>query len=190
MKTKILLGGLVLGLMLTAAHADSGSRRSERQAQRAAEAAATARTVDSILTARRFLFVPTRVVTQMPGMSYVTLSTYYEVAVTPDSLVCSLPYYGYVYNTILDPDRSPFYFTALKPAIRQEGVPAGKQKAWVTVEAREPYNRRNYALTFEVFDNASASLTVQGTGTQRLQFLGNLFPIPAGEPAAINPPIR
>lgn len=194
MKMKLFLLGLALGLSAsavpTAIHAAENGRRSERKIQRRAQAAATARTVDSLLTAKRFLFVPTRVVTQLPDAPYATLTTYYEVAVTPDSLVCSLPYYGYVYNTISDPDRSPFYFTALNPAIRQEGTPAGKQKVWVVIEAREPYNRRSYVLTFEVFDNASASLTIQGTGTQHLQYLGSLFPIPDGEPAAISPPMR
>lgn len=190
MKTKLFLWGLAFGLSLAVFQPVQASRRSERKARRAAEAAATARTVDSILTARRFLFVPTRVITELPGMPYATLNTYYEVAVTPDSVVCSLPYYGYVYNTIFDPDRSPFYFTALHPEIRQEGVPAGRQKAWVIVNAREPYNRRSYVLTFEVFDNATASLTIQGTGTQHLQYLGNLFPIPPGEAAAINPERR
>lgn len=192
MKTKLFLAGLglALGISLTAAQAAGPGRHSERKAQRAALAAATARTVDSMLAVKRFLFVPTRVVTQLPGLPYATLNTYYEVAVTPDSLVCSLPYYGYVYNTVFDPERSPFYFTAVSPSIRQEGTPSGKQKAWVIVNAREPYNRRSYILTFEVFDNATASLTIQGTGTQHLQYLGNLFPIPEGQPTAINPEMK
>lgn len=192
MKTKHLLLGLVLSLILlpALASAQSDSGKSGRKARRAAEAAATARTVDSILVAKRFLFVPTRVVTQLPGMPYVTLNTYYEVAVTPDSLVCSLPYYGYVYNTVLDPDRSPFYFTALRPDIQVQSLPAGKQKGWTVINAREQYNQRSYVLTFETFDNGSASLTIQGAGTQHLQYLGNLFPIPRGEAAATGPEMR
>lgn len=191
MKTKLFLLGLgaALGLSLTAVQARDDSRQ-ERKARREAEAAATARTVDSILTARRFLFVPTRVVTQLPGMPYVTLNTYYEVAVTPDSLVCSLPYYGYVYNTVSDPDRSPFYFTAVRPDIQMQSLPAGKKKGWVVINAREQYNQRGYILTFETFSNGSASLTIQGVGTQHLQYLGNLFPISPGQPAAINPEMR
>lgn len=153
------------------------SRRAERQARRAAQAAATSHTIDSILTLHRFLFVPNRVVTQMPGMPYATLNTYYEVAVTPDSLICNLPYYGYVYNTIYDPARSPYNFTALQPQIRIQNLPAGKEKGWVTIDAREQYNQRSYVLTFEIFSNGSASLTIQGVGTQHLQYLGNLLPI-------------
>ncbi len=193
MKTKPFLQRLNLWLALSLSLSVAQARNSpgsERKTQRAAQAAATARTVDSLLAAKRFLFVPTRVVTQLPGMSYATLNTYYEVGVTPDSLVCSLPYYGYVYNTLFDPDRSPFYFTAPNPSIRQEGTPSGKQKAWVIVNAREPYNQRSYILTFEVFDNATASLTIQGTGTQHLQYLGSLFPIPESQPVAINPEMR
>ncbi|WP_071134313.1 DUF4251 domain-containing protein [Millionella massiliensis] len=164
-------------------------RRSKRQQQRAQQAEAAARRVDSLLTSRRFLFVPSRVVTQLPGTPYVTLTTYYEVAVTPDSVACTLPYYGYVYNTISNPDRSPFYFTAANPEISQEGTAAGKERAWVTVTAREKFNQRVYVLTFEVFDSGEASLTIQGSGTQHLQFLGNIEPIPAGQPTAINPEI-
>ncbi|MCC8062738.1 MAG: DUF4251 domain-containing protein [Rikenellaceae bacterium] len=191
MKTKLFLLGLgaAIGLSLTTVQARDDSRQ-ERKARREAEAAATARTVDSILTARRFLFVPTRVVTQLPGMPYVTLNTYYEVAVTPDSLVCSLPYYGYVYNTVSDPDRSPFYFTAVRPSIDLQSLPAGKKKGWIVINAREQYNQRSYILTFETFSNGSASLTIQGVGTQHLQYLGNLFPISPGQPAAINPEMR
>lgn len=194
MKTKHLLLGLALSLILlplaAGAQTDDNSGLTGRKARRAAEAAATARTVDSILVAKRFLFVPTRVVTQVPGMPYVTLNTYYEVAVTPDSLVCSLPYYGYVYNTILDPDRSPFYFTALRPDIQVQSLPDGKKKGWIVINAREQYNQRSYVLTFETFSNGSASLTIQGLGTQHLQYLGNLFPIPRGQAAAINPEMR
>ena len=170
--------------------ADPGDdRRGKRQQQRAEQAAAQARKVDSLLTAKRFLFVPNRVVTQLPGTPYVTLTTYYEVAVTPDSVACTLPYYGYVYNTISNPDRSPFYFTAANPEISQQGTASGKERAWVTVKAREKFNQRVYVLNFEVFDSGEASLTIQGTGTQHLQFLGNIEPIPAGQPAAINPEI-
>lgn len=194
MKTRHLVFGLALSLAATilavSAQTNDNDSRPGRKGRRAAEAAATARTVDSILVAKRFLFVPTRVVTQMPGMPYVTLNTYYEVAVTPDSLVCSLPYYGYVYNTILDPDRSPFYFTAVRPDIRMQSLPDGKKKGWVVINAREQYNQRSYVLTFETFSNGSASLTIQGAGTQHLQYLGNLFPIPRGEAAAINPEMR
>ena len=191
MKTKLFLLGLgaALGLSLTAVQARDDSRQ-ERKARREAEAAATARTVDSILVAKRFLFVPTRVVTQLPGMPYVTLNTYYEVAVTPDSLVCSLPYYGYVYNTVPDPARPPFDFTAVRPSIDLQSLPAGKKKGWVVINAREQYNQRSYILTFETFSNGSASLTIQGVGTQHLQYLGNLFPISPGQPAAINPEMR
>lgn len=164
-------------------------RRSKRQQQRAEQAAATARKVDSLLTSKRFLFVPSRVVTQLPGTPYVTLTTYYEVAVTPDSVACTLPYYGYVYNTISNPDRSPFYFVSANPEISQRGVASGKERAWVTVTAREKFNQRVYVLNFEVFDSGEASLTIQGTGTQHLQFLGNIEPIPAGQPTAINPEI-
>ena len=164
-------------------------RRSKRQQQRAEQAEAAARRIDSLLTSRRFLFVPSRVVTQLPGTPYVTLTTYYEVAVTPDSVACTLPYYGYVYNTISNPDRSPFYFTAANPEISQRGTAAGKERAWVTVTAREKFNQRVYVLTFEVFDSGEASLTIQGSGTQHLQFLGNIEPIPAGQPTAINPEI-
>lgn len=179
---------LSLAVATLAASAQTGGN--SRKARRAAQAAATARTVDSILVAKRFLFVPTRVVTQLPGMPYVTLNTYYEVAVTPDSLVCSLPYYGYVYNTVLDPDRSPFYFTALRPDIQVQSLPAGKKKGWTVIGAREQYDQRSYVLTIETFDNASASLTIQGTGTQHLQFLGNLLPIPRGEAVATGPGMR
>lgn len=190
MKTRHLTLSLILSLVLLPLAASAQPGENSRKARRAAEAAATARTVDSILVAKRFLFVPTRVVTQLPGMPYVTLNTYYEVAVTPDSLVCSLPYYGYVYNTILDPDRSPFYFTALRPDIQIQSLPDGKKKGWVVINAREQYNQRSYVLTFETFSNGSASLTIQGVGTQHLQFLGNLFPIPRGQAAATGPEMR
>lgn len=194
MKTKSLFPTLLLGLLfvlLVLPHAlpASAGRNDTRKSRRAEQAAATARSVDSILCSERFLFVPNRVITQITGIPYANLSTYYEVAVTPDSLVCSLPYYGYVYNTIYNPDRSPFFFTASDPAIRVESLPDGKQKGWIVIGAHERSNHRSYILTFEIFDTGETSLTIQGSGTQHLQFLGTLKPLPAGEPAANRPEI-
>lgn len=195
MKTRSFFPTLLLGLLfvlLVLPHAlpASAGRNNDRKTRRAEQAAATARSVDSILRSERFLFVPNRVVTQITGIPYANLNTYYEVAVTPDSLVCSLPYYGYVYNTIYNPDRSPFFFTAPDPAIRVENLPAGKQKGWIVIGAHERSNHRSYILTFEIFDIGETSLTIQGSGTQHLQFLGTLRPLPAGEPAANRPEIR
>lgn len=181
------------GLLLVAAHSPASgqdSPRQDRKARRAAQAAAAQRTIDSSLVVRRFLFVPERVVTQLPGMPYVTLSSYYEVAVTPDSLVSSLPYYGYVYNTIIDPERSPFYFTALRPAIDVRSLPVGNKEGWVSIRCREQYGSRNFVIALEVFTGGSASLTIQGNGTQHLQFLGTVLPLRSGEAARINPEIK
>lgn len=154
------------------------NNRTERRAKRALEAERVARMTDSLLRVKRFLFVPTRVVTSLPGMPYATLNTYYELAVAGDSLVCSLPYYGYVYNTVYDPDKSPFFFSSTDFTYEIKGAPLGKQKAWVTITARELRSNREFVLTLEVFDNGSASLSLQGVGTQQLQFLGNIMPIP------------
>lgn len=168
----LLLLGLSLAAMSILPH--HAAARGTAKERRAEAAQATARTVDSLLSAKSYIFVPDRVVTSYPGQTYITLTSYYEFMVTADSLSSRLPYYGYAYNTIPQPTISPLNFESTKFSYEQQGQASGRQKAVITIKARANGLPSTFTVTLEIFDNANAALNIQGNGTQRLLFTGTI----------------
>lgn len=152
--------------------------KSQRRIQREKEAEQVARRTDSLIRAREFLFVPSKALTNLPGKSSVDLTTYYEVAVIRDSLVCTLPYFGEVRTSQFDPTKPLLEFESNEITYQVSGQATGKKPLTVTIQTRPKGGGQLFTFIFSVFDNGSASLLVKGTGTQDIQYLGNLMAIP------------
>lgn len=176
MKTRQIFFASLLIVLITTWPANARTTKAERKAAREAAAALTARSTDSLLRTETFLFVPTHVLTNLPGMRSVVLNTYYEISIGRDSIVSSLPYYGSVERLMPDVARSPFEFISLDFNYRQTAPLIGRKYAVVNIQAKEQRTHRIFTLIFEIFPNATANLLIRESASQQLTFIGNILP--------------
>ena len=179
------LSSLVLALFLAAGISSCSSPgEAARGARRSEKAIETARETNDLLSSRRFSFVPRRALAQVPKYEYIDLTSYYELTVTPDSIISLLPYFGKAYSNMYDrPDRlSPLDFESTDFTYGQAGMPVGKEKAVIDIRTLETSNGIQYCMKLEVYDNKSATLTVSAPMSTNLVFTGEITPIPAENP--------
>lgn len=180
MKTfvKVLCAGWLLTAAFPATDAWAQKDKTQRRIQREKEAEQVAHRTDSLVRAQEFLFVPDKAITNLPQKPSVNLDSYYEVAVLKDSLVCTLPYYGEVRTAQFNPTKPLMEFESNEITYQVSGTAAGKKPMTVTIQTKPKGGGQLFTLVFSIFDNGSASLRVRGTGTQDIQYLGNVMAIP------------
>lgn len=153
------------------------TKRQDRLEKKAAQAAATASMVDSLLKAKSFTFVAERMVTQMANNPYSTLSNYYSFVVNPKSVDSNLPYSGKMYKAPVNVSEGPLTFTSDDFKYEQRGVAKGKEKAYINMQVS--VRGTNYQITIEVFDTATAVFNVLlDTGTSA-SYYGRIEPTKA-----------
>ncbi len=115
-----------------------------------------------------------KVMSKMPGAmqgGVINLTeTYYEVKVTPDSVVAYLPYYGRSFNAPINQDDAGVKFTSKKFNYKST---KGKKRGWDTlVETKDA--KENYRLAFNISDNGYVTLSLNSNNKQSVTYQGYL----------------
>ncbi len=124
-----------------------------------------AATVKNLIDSQNFVFIP-RSVSHMAG-SRRDLSYGYEVAVSKDTIVSYLPFFGRGYIASISPADVDFDFTSTKFTYTTTSANRG----WnVSIKPKDQTYLRE--LYFRIFDNASASLNITSLDRTAISFEG------------------
>lgn len=114
------------------------------------------------------------VMSKMPGAmqgGVINLTeTYYEVKVTPDSVVAFLPYYGRSFSAPINQDDAGVKFTSKKFNYKST---KGKKRGWDTlIETKDA--KESYRLAFNISDNGYVTLSLNSNNKQSVTYQGYL----------------
>ncbi|RWU06397.1 DUF4251 domain-containing protein [Pedobacter chitinilyticus] len=114
------------------------------------------------------------VMSKMPGAmqgGVINLTeTYYEVKVTPDSVVAFLPYYGRSFSAPINQNDGGVKFTSKKFEYKST---KGKKHGWDTlIETKDA--RESYRLAFNISDNGYVTLSLNSNNKQSVTYQGYL----------------
>lgn len=110
-------------------------------------------TVKNMIDSQSFVFIP-QSVTPMGGRTR-DLSAGFDIAISKDSVISYLPYFGRGYVAPLSPTDVDFDFTSTKFTYKLVAV----SKGWsISIKPKDQRNLQE--LYFRIFDNASATLNV------------------------------
>ena len=137
--------------------------------QKSLEKAQKAELLNEQIAAMDFTFNATYAYPQ--NYKSVYLSPYYDVKVSPDTVVAYLPFYGRAYTAPMDPTEGGIKFTSTDFDYEiEEGKKAGN---WlVTINTKD--TKRPFTLFFDLWDNGTARLSVQDRDRQSISFQGNV----------------
>lgn len=114
------------------------------------------------------------VMSKMPGAmqgGVINLTeTYYEVKVTPDSVVAFLPYYGRSFSAPINQNDGGVKFTSKKFEYKST---KGKKHGWDTlIETKDA--KESYRLAFNISDNGYVTLSLNSNNKQSVTYQGYL----------------
>ena len=122
--------------------------------------------VEEMINNHSFIFVADRM-NPLRGRSYILTSSY-DVRVNNDSLVSFLPYFGRAYSAPIDPTNVVTQFTSLN--LTYEIKPEKNNQWRVTLTPKDAPSIQE--LSFTIFDNGNASLSVSSTSRDQIRFDG------------------
>lgn len=106
----------------------------------------------------------------MQGGTINLSETYYEVRVTPDSVVAFLPYYGRSYNAPINQTEGGIKFTSKK--FEYKSI-KGKKRGWDTLVQTKDVPE-NYRLAFSISDEGYVTLSLNSNNKQSVSYQGYL----------------
>jgi len=114
------------------------------------------------------------VMSKMPGAmqgGVINLNeTYYEVKVTPDSVVAFLPYYGRSFTAPINQNDGGVKFNSKKFEYKST---KGKKRGWDTlIQTKDA--KENYRLAFNISDNGYVTLSLNSNSKQSVTYQGYL----------------
>ena len=122
--------------------------------------------VENMVSNKNFIFVAERV-NPLRGMTR-NLTSEYDVMIFKDSLVSYLPYFGRAYQAPINPNEGGIQFTSTDFSYATNST---KNKSWmVSVKPRD--NRDIQELSFNIFDNGTATLNVTSLNIDPISFTG------------------
>jgi hypothetical protein len=124
--------------------------------------------IGNMIDTHRFTFVAERVNPQR-GSSRV-LTSYYDVTVKPDTLICYLPYFGRAYQAPVDPSKGGLDFKSYKFSYN---VTLKNKDEW-QVYISPTDNPDVQQLYFQVFGNGTATLNVVNSNRDPISFYGHV----------------
>ena len=105
------------------------------------------------------------------GYKSVYLSPYYDVKVSPDTVIAYLPFYGRAYRAPMNPSEGGYRFTSTDFEYR---VDKGKRKGnWTVVITLRDLNRP-VTFNFDIWESGTARLSVNDVDRQTISFQGDL----------------
>lgn len=124
--------------------------------------------VEEMINNQSFIFVAERM-NPLRGRSRI-LNSRYDVRVNNDSLVSYLPYFGRAYSAPIDPTNVGTQFTSTKFTWQ---VKADKNNRWqVSLTPKDAPSIQE--LSFTIFDNGRASLSISSTSKDQISYEGYL----------------
>ncbi|SFL41632.1 DUF4251 domain-containing protein [Proteiniphilum acetatigenes] len=105
------------------------------------------------------------------GYKSVYLSPYYDVKVSPDTVVAYLPYYGRAYRAPMDPREGGYRFTSTDFEYRAD---KGNERGNWNVEITLHDLGRPVTFRFDIWENGTARLSVNDVDRQQISFQGDL----------------
>ena len=122
--------------------------------------------IKNMIDSQNFVFVPNTMIPMRGGSK--TLTSYYQLAVSKDSLVSYLPFIGRAYNAPILPDENGFDFTSTSFDYK---IKNHKKSGWdITIKPKDHVNVQQFIL--RVFDNGSASLNVISLNRDPVSYSG------------------
>ncbi len=123
-------------------------------------------TIDEKIASKSYVFeaqiaIPT-------GGRTIQLNSYFDVRVSGDTLVCSLPYYGRAYTAPINPAEGGYNFTTTK---YQYIVNKPKEDEW-KIELVPLARTQGEKFMLTAFSNGTASLLVTSNNRQPINFRG------------------
>ncbi|PSL44842.1 uncharacterized protein DUF4251 [Chitinophaga niastensis] len=150
-------------LFSLAAIISTGLFAQETKAQKKAEKAAQ---IKSMIDAQNYVFVAQNAFPMSGRMRNITPD--YNVAVTTDSIVSYLPFFGRAYNAPIGETRSPLDF---KSKSFDYKVTPGKKDGWsITIKPKDKTSVQS--MNFTVSSEGYASLQVTSTDRSAISFNG------------------
>ena len=122
-------------------------------------------TLKNLIDAQNFVFIP-QYVSHMTGPKR-NLSSGFEVAVSKDTVISYLPFFGRGYTAPISPSDIDFDFTSTKFT----NTTTTANRGWnVSIKPKDQTYLRE--LYFKIFDNASASLNITSLDRSFISFEG------------------
>lgn len=114
------------------------------------------------------------VMSRMPGniqAGTINLdATYYDLTVTPDSIVAFLPYYGRSFTAPINPNDGGVKFNSKKFDYKQK---KGRKRGWdIVIEPKDV--RENFRLALNIGEEGSATLSLNSNEKQSITYQGYL----------------
>lgn len=107
------------------------------------------------------------------GYKSIYLSPYYDVKVSPDTVIAYLPFYGRAYRAPMNPSEGGYRFTSTDFEYRAN---EGKKKGSWDVEITLLDLNRPVTFRFDIWENGTARLSVTDVDRQPISFQGDLHP--------------
>lgn len=124
--------------------------------------------VSKMVNNKNFVFVAEQV-NPLRGRSR-QLTSEYDVTLKNDSLVSYLPYFGRAYQAPMDPSQGGIQFTSTN--FSYSSTP-NKKGGWIVNIIPKDYQAVQH-LTFTIFENGNASLSVTNTSRDPISFSGRI----------------
>ncbi|MBA4196674.1 MAG: hypothetical protein C0459_03875 [Chitinophaga sp.] len=127
--------------------------------------------VKDMLSERRFCFVAQTMLPQS-GSSRM-IDSYYDLKITKDKIICSLPYFGRAYSVNIGSTTGPLDFTATDFSYDAKPTKKGNATEIKIVPAKTANTDVN-TMILTVFDNGNATLQVTFNNRQAISYNGNV----------------
>lgn len=129
------------------------------------------RSVKEKIESQRYKFIANYVVPTSAGFQPRSLTSEYDLKVSPDTVEAYLPYFGRAYQAPYNPSDGGIKFTSTKFTYQmQQGKKAGN---WV-INIRINDQSQDIRLTLDVWDNGKGDLRVLDQTKQPISFQGEL----------------
>jgi len=123
--------------------------------------------IKNAVEAQNYVFVPQ---TALPASGNTRQLTYdFDLRVSKDTVVSDLPYFGRAYSAPFNPSQGPLNFTSTK---FQYTVKDRKKGGWDVLIKPEDMQQDQVQITMSIFENGSASVTVNSTNRQPIVYNG------------------
>lgn len=121
--------------------------------------------IKRIVESKNFIFEAQTVNPQIGGSR--TLTSDYDLTITPDTVIAYLPYFGRAYTAPIDPSDGGVKFTSTK----FEYIAVQRSKSWeITIKPKDATDVQQ--LFLDIYDNGSANLRVSNLNRQGIAYYG------------------
>lgn len=124
--------------------------------------------IKNVIDSSQFIFVAERVNPLRGSTRYLT--SRYDVVIKKDTIVCDLPYFGRAFQAPLDPSKGGIHFVSYDFS---KSINSKNENEWeVLIKPND--NADVQQLSFDIFNNGTATLNVTNTHRDPISFYGHI----------------